>query len=264
VASDREPDGGVGGSAGFARRCGDRDGALREDAAGVAFAPWAGEAEENPVGVSGGSGQADVAVELGGEAFETLGAVVVLEEERQAGVSFAPDAVAVGADDLTPLSSTAPFRPPLVEPATGSGASGAEQGAEEPVQADEMSEALAGSEVVDEAATPREIAEVEPGLSRYEGGTERPEDPVERGRVPPRFGSEAVEDVEGVQLRQAHPGSAFATEADLGHLCGSENPMVIEETTERTVPFGETTDYTEQPRIEVPPATTTRQRSKRA
>jgi len=127
-----------------------------------------------------------------------------------------------------------------------------------------MSEALAGSEVVDEAATPREIAEVEPGLSRYEGGTERPKDPVECGRLPPRFGSEAVEDVEGVQLREAHPGSAFACETVLGHLGGSESPVVIEETTERTVPFGETTDHAEQPSIEVPPATTTRQRSKRA
>jgi hypothetical protein len=89
---------------------------------------------------------------------------------------------------------------------------------------------LAGGEVVDEAASPREIGEVEPGLGRYEGGTERPEDPVERGRAPPRFGSEAVEDIEGVQLRQAHPGSAFTCEADLGHLCGGEHPMVIEQT----------------------------------
>ena len=117
---------------------------------------------------------------------------------------------------------------------------------------------------MDEAATPGEIGNVDPGLDRYEGGTERPEDPVERGRAPPRLGSEAVEDVEGVQLRQAHPGSAFAAEADLGHLCGSENPMVIEETTENTVPFGETADYTEQPSIEVPPATTTSHRSERA
>jgi hypothetical protein len=199
-----------------------------------------------------------------GEAFEALGAVVVLEEEREARVSFGPDAVAVGADDLTPLAGTAPFGPPLVEPAAWPGASGSEQGAEEPVQADEMSEALAGSEVVDEAATPREIAEVEPGLSSYEGGTERPEDPVERGRVPPRFGSEAVEDVEGVQLREAHPGSAFTAETDLGHLCGGEHPMVIEQTAYKTVPLGETADHTEQPSIEVPPATTTRHRSGRA
>jgi hypothetical protein len=83
---------------------------------------------------------------------------------------------------------------------------------------------------VDEAATPGEIGDVEPGLDRYEGGTERPEDPVERGRAPPRLGSEAVEDVEGVQLQQALPGSALACEADLGHLCGGEHPMVIEQT----------------------------------
>ena len=93
-----------------------------------------------------------------------------------------------------------------------------------------MREALAGSEVVDEAPSPGEIGEVDPGLDRYEGGTERPEDPAERGRAPPRSGSEAVEDVEGVQLREAHPGSAFAAEADLGHLCDGEHPMVVEET----------------------------------
>ncbi len=93
-----------------------------------------------------------------------------------------------------------------------------------------MREALAGSEFVDEAATPREIGDVEPGLDRYERGTERPEDPMERGRVPPRLGSEAVEDVDGVQLREAHPGSAFAAEADLGYLCGGEHPMVVKET----------------------------------
>jgi hypothetical protein len=235
-----------------------------KDAAGVAFAPWAGKAEEDPVGVPGRSGQADVAVELGGEAFKALGAVVVLEEEREAGVSFAPDAVAVGADDLTPLPGTAPFRPPLVEPTAGPAASRSKQGTEEPVQADEMSETLTGGEFVDEAASPREIGDVEPGLDRYEGGTERPEDPVERGRAPPCSGSEAVEDVEAVQLREAHPGSAFTCEADLGHLCGGEHPVVVEQTAERTVSFGDTTDHAQQPRIEVPPATTTSRRSERA
>jgi len=235
-----------------------------KDAAGVAFAPWARKAEEDPVGMPGRSGQAGVAVELSGEAFETLGAVVVLEEEREAGVSFAPDAVAVGADDLTPLSGTAPFRPPLIEPATGSGASRSKQGAEEPVQTNEMREALAGGEVVDEAASPGEIAEVEPGLSCYEGGTERPEDPVERGRAPPCSGSEAVEDVEGVQLRQAHPGSATPGEGDLGRLCGGEHPMVIEQTAQKPISFGDTTDHSQQPSIEVPPATTTSHRSERA
>jgi hypothetical protein len=127
-----------------------------------------------------------------------------------------------------------------------------------------MREALAGGEFVEEAASPREIGDVEPGLDRYEGGTERPEDPVERGRAPPGLGPEAVEYVEGVQLREAHPGPAFATEADLGHLCGGEHPMVVEQTAEQAVPFGETADHSQQPSIEVPPATTTSHRSERA
>jgi hypothetical protein len=93
-----------------------------------------------------------------------------------------------------------------------------------------MREALAGGEFVDETASPGDIGDVEPGLDRYEGGAERSEDPVERGGLPPRLGSEAVQDVEGVQLREAHPGSAFAAEADLGHLCGGEHSMVVEQT----------------------------------
>jgi hypothetical protein len=40
--------------------------------------------------------------------------------------------------------------------------------------------------------------------------------------------------------------------------------MVIEETAEKTVPFGDTADHAEQPSIEVPPATTIRHRSERA
>ena len=43
-----------------------------------------------------------------------------------------------------------------------------------------MREALAGSEFVDEAPSPREIGEDDTGLGRHERGTERPEDPVER------------------------------------------------------------------------------------
>ena len=45
---------------------------------------------------------------------------------------------------------------------------------------DEMREASAGGEVVDEAPSPREIGEDDTGLDRHERGTERPEDPVER------------------------------------------------------------------------------------
>jgi hypothetical protein len=221
------------------------------------FAPRGGEGEEDPVRVPGGGGEAGVAAELAGEAFEALGAVVVLKEEREAGVRFGPDAVAVGTDDLTPLSGAAPLRPPLVEPAAGPGAGRAKQDGEEAVEADEMCEALAGGEVVDEAAAPGEIGHVDSALCGDEGGTERTEDPVEWGGVPPRLGSEAIEDVEGVQLGEPHAGSALTGEADVGHLRGSEHPMVIEQTAEQTVTFGETTDDSEQPSIDIPPATTT-------
>ena len=81
-----------------------------------------------------------------------------------------------------------------------------------------MGEALAGGEVVGEVAPPRQVGEVDAGLGGDEGGAERAEDPVERGRAAPRSGSEAVDDVEGVELGQAHPGSAFPGEADVGHL----------------------------------------------
>ena len=78
--------------------------------------------------MAGLGGEPGVAVELLGEAGEAFGAVVVFEEERQRGIAFGPDAVAVGADDLAPLAGAAPLGPPLVERATGLGPGGAEQG----------------------------------------------------------------------------------------------------------------------------------------
>ena len=75
--------------------------------------------------------------------------------------------------------------------------------------------------------------------------------------VPPGLGSEAVEHVEGVQLGEAHAGSAFPGEADVGHLCGGEHTMVVEETAQVTVPFGQPTDDRQQPSVEVTPAPTT-------
>ena len=178
----------------------------------------------------------------------------------EAGAAVGPDAVAVGADDLAPLAGAAPLGPPLLEGAAGPGAGGAEQGGEEAVEADEVGEALAGGEVVGEAAPPGEVGQVGAVLGGDEGGAERPEDPVVWSGLAPGLGSEAVEDVEGVQLGEAHPGPAFAGEADVGHLCGGEHPVVVEETAEVTVPFGEPTDHGQQPSVEVTPAPTTRPR----
>ena len=103
----------------------------------------------------GGGRQAAVAGELGAEALEAFGAVVVLQEERKCGVGFAPDAVAVGSDELPPFPGAAPLGAPLVEVPAGTGARRAEQAAEEAAGPDEVGEALAGREVVREAPAVR-------------------------------------------------------------------------------------------------------------
>ena len=141
------------------------------------------------------------------------------------------------------------------------GPSGAEQGTEESVEADEVGQALAGGQVVDEAAAPVEVGDVDAGFGGSKGGTEGAEDPVERGRIPSGAGSEAVEHVEGVQLAEAHAGSSFSGEADVGYLCGGEDAMVLEETAQVSVPFGEPSEDGQQPTIEVSPSTTTDGRS---
>ncbi len=53
------------------------------------------------------------------------------------------------------------------------GPSGAEQGGEEAVEADEVGQALAGGQVVDEAAAPVEVGDVDAGLGGDEGSTEK-------------------------------------------------------------------------------------------
>ena len=79
-----------------------------------------------------------------------------------------------------------------------------------------MGEALACGEIVDEAAAPGEVGGVQTGLGGDEAGPERAKDPVEGDRAATAPWSEAVEDVEGVQLGKAHPGSAFGAGPLLG------------------------------------------------
>ena len=97
-------------------------------------------------------------------------------------------------------------------------------------------------------------------LGGDEGGAERTEDPVEGRRLAPGLGTEAVEDVEGVELGQAQAGPAFPGEADVGHLGGGEHPMVVEQTAQVAVPFGDPTEHRQQPMLEVAPAPTAHRR----
>jgi hypothetical protein len=72
------------------------------------------------------------------------------------------------------------------------------------------------------------------------------------------LGSEAFENVDGVELAEAHPCSAFPGEADVGHLWGGEHPVLVEEAAQDPVPSGEPTEDGQQPGIEVaPPSTAT-------
>ena len=98
-----------------------------------------------------------------------------------------------------------------------------------PLRPTRWAEALAGGEVVGQGPRATKVGEVDAGLGGDEGGAEGAEDPVERGRAAPRLGSEPVEQVEGVQLGEAHPGAAFPGEADVGHLWRGEHTVVIEE-----------------------------------
>jgi hypothetical protein len=128
----------------------------------------------------------------------------------------------------------------------------ADEGTEEPVEPDKVDQALAGGEVVDEAAAPVEVGGVDAVLGGNEGGAERAEDPVEWDRAAAGAGSEPVEHVEGVQLSQAHAGSAASGEADVGYLCRGEYPVVVEETAEHPVPVGEPVEYGQESTVAVP------------
>ena len=76
----------------------------------------------------------------------------------------------------------------------------------------------------------------------------RPDLPVVR--------EEAIEDVEGVELRQPQTGAPFPGEADVGHLGGGEHPMVLEQTAQVTIPFGDPTEHRQQSMLSVAPAPT--------
>jgi len=120
-----------------------------------------------------------------------------------------------------------------------------------------MRQALAGGEIVDQSPPPVELGHIHPGFGGDESGTEGTEHPVEGSEVRPRPGSEAFEQLEGVELGEPGPGSAFAAEADFGQLCGGEHSVVFEEATQLTVPLGDPTERRQQSMIEIPPAPTT-------
>ena len=55
--------------------------------------------------------------------------------------------------------------------------------------------------------------------------------------------------------------SPQGSETDVGNLGRGQYLMVVEETADRPVPFGEPTEGGQQPTIEIPPSTTTDHRT---
>jgi hypothetical protein len=122
---------------------------MGENPPGLVFAPGSSETEEDPIAMACCRGELGVAPELVGEATEALGAVVVFEEEGKGAAGLVPDAVAVGTYYFAPLAGTAPFGPPLEEPAVGFGTGGTQQSGKEAVETRQVTESLAGCQVVD-------------------------------------------------------------------------------------------------------------------
>jgi hypothetical protein len=106
-----------------------------------------------------------------------------------------------------------------------------------------MRQALGGGELASQAAAPAHIGELHPGVSRDQGGTDRTQDPVDGCPDLPVVREEAIEDVECVELRQPQTGAPFPGEADVGHLGGGKHPMVLEQTAQVAIPFGDPTEH---------------------
>ena len=142
----------------------------------------------------------------------------------------------------------------------GSTACRAHERSEEPVEAFEVTEALTDGQVAHEALAPAQLVHVDAALGGHQRKTERTKNPVERPGVSPSPVSKAVEHVHGVELGQASTSPAFTGEANVGNLSGSKDPMVIEQTAEQAVTFGQPSEYGQQPPLKIPRPVTTSQR----
>ena len=202
--------------------------------------------------------QVAVAVELGGQAGQRLGAVVVLEEKGQADVTLPPHAIAVGADHRAPFPPASSLGPPLLESGPRAAACRAGERGEEAVGAHQVGQPLARRQVVDEGAAPGRHVELEAGVGGHESRAEGTEGPVERAGLAPGLGAEAVEHGEGVQLGQAHAGPALAGEGDVGDLAGGEDAVLVEQAAQVAVALGDASEYAEEALVEVAPAVTAR------
>lgn len=95
------------------------------------LAGWGGQPHQQWGGDAGGVGQLEVAGEFAGQALGGFGGPVVLQEEVDLLVVFAPPAVAVGMDEPPPAEAAGLLGPPQLQLGTGVVAGVLREGAED-------------------------------------------------------------------------------------------------------------------------------------
>jgi hypothetical protein len=64
-------------------------------------------------------------------------------------------------------------------------------------------------------------------------------------------GSEAVDDRQVVELTEPKTSTPSAGEADISHLGGDKDPMLVEEPTEHSIPIGQSPQHIEQALVRI-------------
>ena len=100
------------------------------------LAGWGGEPHQQRGADAGGGGELCVAGEFAGQALGSFGGPVVLQEEVDPPVVFAPAAVAVGADEPAPVLGAVVLGPPALQRGVRMVAGVVGQGTEEAVDPD--------------------------------------------------------------------------------------------------------------------------------
>ena len=188
-----------------------------------------------------GVGELEVAGEFAGQAVRGFAGPVVLEEEVDPAVVFAPAAIAVGADQAAPVGGAGAART-TTAPAPHPGRRRAcwARAAEEAVDPDQVGEALgvgqgqgAVAAVADEGRDGVGVV-----VGGEQGGAEGAEDVVVGGAAGGVVGPEPVDQPEPLQGGQAVLGGVAVAEGELGELVGGEDPVLGQQPAQLPVAVG--------------------------
>jgi hypothetical protein len=235
----RQPHGIVGRLSGPKGRRSDWDFGMGEDAPCGGLTALGQKAEQHPGWVFGGTGQRCVAGKLGLEPGEAFRSPVVFKEEGKALSALYPDAIAIGNDRLSPGGSTASLRPPLdqfdVVPQPGP----AHERGKEAVAADEVGELATGGKILACIAMPVQLCDLDAALGCYHPGANPTEDEVVETAPRPETRTKSIHQLSGVEDGESLLSPPQGSETDVGNLGSGQCLMVVEESTDYPVPFGD-------------------------